>query len=88
MNKPYQDTNTGIWNGVQDATEVERIPATVYDNDGNHFPALIEIEITGDEILVTNVSHGANVPLNNPTDDITDAIKGRYKYATITYQTL
>lgn len=88
MNRPYQDTQTGCWNGIEPESEIDRIPCYLHDDVENIYPALVEVEITGDEITVVSVQHSANVPLNNPQDDINDSIKARYPHSTISYQEL
>ncbi len=68
---------------------IDRIPSFVFDDEGNSYPCLIEIELDSmGDCEVLSVTTSANVPLNNPEDEIREAIHGRYKGATITFKTL
>ncbi len=68
---------------------IDRIPSFVFDDEGNSYPCLIEIEIDSmGDCEVLSVTTSANVPLNNPEIEIKDAIKGRYPKSTVTFKTL
>ena len=84
----YFDLGTGVWNPSKEAT-FEIIHVNLFDEDENVVKSVVEFirEVTGD-CEVTSVTTSANVPLNNPEEEIKDAIRGKYGRVTISYSTL
>lgn len=68
---------------------MEIITTNLFDDDGNSYPAMVEIQFEPNgEITVIHVEYTAKRILNNPQDDIVDAIRRKYKNAQINFTSL
>lgn len=82
--KPYQDTQTGVWNLLEMKYEKDVIACELSDDDDNRFPAIVELEVTNFEVRVISVNcTGEN--LNNAQEDLTNAIREKYKNQVINF---
>jgi len=74
----YHTLGTGIYDKeINLKTRTEFIEATLFDNDGNAYPASVEIEVNDFVVDVMSVmrSDDGSVLLNNQQEDITEAIR-------------
>lgn len=74
--RPYQDLQTGIWSGLPAVkTKRELILCKLHDDDGNAYPTFLEVDVDDFEVTVRSVNCSTDKELNNPHEDITNAIR-------------
>lgn len=56
-------------------TDSETLVCKVYDNDGNEYHAIVEMDVNDFEVTVISVYCSTDKELNNAQDDIRDAIR-------------
>jgi len=81
--KPYQDNQTGVWNGLPEVkTRTEFIECELYDLEGNGYPATVEVHVNDFVVDVVGVNWKKiddSIELSDPQHDIRETIRKQYK---------